>query len=145
MKKIIFVLIIIMFSGLLSYICFQFAVEGNIFFVVMSLYWTISGIIYFKKFNTNIFLPLILISFYAICNLFIQVRLARLGEIILLRKISTWTNFGFIPFFRQLYIPQRGSEVVTFKMYGIMYFVFVNILFYLRYIFKVIYGKIIKS
>jgi hypothetical protein len=102
----------------------------------MSTYWVVAGIIYFRKTSKNHNLPFIILTIYTLLNMLLQIRFAILEEIIKMRKLTVWTNYGFIPFFKMFYIPKHSMEVYAYIVFGIIYFITVNSFFYLGFLFS---------
>lgn len=134
MKKVLFIITIILLSGILSSILFQFHISSNIYILLMSIYWVFAGILYFRNKKRSIYLPFLILTIYTVLTMFLQIRYAVLKMVITLRKLTVWTNFGFLPLFELFHIPKHSMEVYTYIVYGIVYFIMINLLFYLGYL-----------
>ncbi len=134
MKKVILIISVILLSGIFSHLFFQLNIGSNVYFLLISLYWIIGGVLYFRNIETKVYLPFIILTIYTFLNMFLQIRYAKIEDIIKMHELVIWTNFGFLPLLKVFYTPEHSMEVYTYKIYGVIFFITINLLFYLGYI-----------
>lgn len=101
----------------------------NILCIINICFWIGSGIFYFSKYKNIRYLPVLILFFYSFLILILQIVLLT-KHIIWLRIITVSTNLSMVPLFKIIYSTVTIGDKKVYIIYGILYFMTLNLLFY---------------